>query len=169
VLHAAEQCICSCCVHATEQISASAAAGATVEDRLPLPPAAYRPSSLPSSCIVSEVELSQASASAFEFLAGAAMHCVVASAEPAEGSKVQKVVFATVRPADYSLPYSTLEKNNVAFSAVDKRSNKLLTIMVSELPAAVVPVAAGSAASAAACCSSQCCGQLVWHEHFSVQ
>jgi hypothetical protein len=41
------------------------------------------------------------------------------------------VVFATVRPADYSLPYSTMEKNNVAFSAVDKRSNKLLTVMVS--------------------------------------
>jgi hypothetical protein len=50
--------------------------------------------------------------------------------EPAEGSKVQKVVFATTRPADYSLPYSTMEKNNVAFSAVDKRSNKLLTVMV---------------------------------------
>lgn len=58
--------------------------------------------------------------------------------EPAEGSKVQKVVFATVRPADYSLPYSTLEKNNVAFSAVDKRSNKLLTIMVYALYAALL-------------------------------
>lgn len=40
------------------------------------------------------------------------------------------MVFATVRPADYSVPYATLEKNNVAFSAVDKRSNKLLTVMV---------------------------------------
>lgn len=35
-----------------------------------------------------------------------------------------------MRPADYSLPYSTMEKNSVAFSAVDKRSNKLLTVMV---------------------------------------
>lgn len=56
--------------------------------------------------------------------------CHSLPAEPAEGSKVQKVVFATVRPADYSLPYTTLEKNSVAFSAVDKRSNKLLTVMV---------------------------------------
>jgi hypothetical protein len=43
------------------------------------------------------------------------------------------VVFATVRPADYSLPYSTLEKNNVAFSAVDKPRTKLLTVMVRDL------------------------------------
>lgn len=92
-----------------------------------------------------EQQLVWSSASAPQLLAGANHHelCCVASTEPAEGSKVQKVVFATVRPADYSLPYSTLEKNNVAFSAVDKRSNKLLTIMVSELPAEVVPVAAG--------------------------
>lgn len=57
--------------------------------------------------------------------------CTALRTEPAEGSsKAQKVVFATVRPADYSLPYSTMEKNSVAFSAVDKRSNKLLTVMV---------------------------------------
>jgi hypothetical protein len=59
------------------------------------------------------------------------LYCPVLPTEPAEGSsKAQKVVFATVRPADYSLPYSTMEKNSVAFSAVDKRSNKLLTVMV---------------------------------------
>jgi hypothetical protein len=40
-------------------------------------------------------------------------------------------MFSTVRPQDYSVPYSVLEKNSVAFSAVDKRSNKLLTVMVS--------------------------------------
>lgn len=39
-------------------------------------------------------------------------------------------MFSTVRPGDYSLPYATLEKNNVAFTALDKRGNKLLTIMV---------------------------------------
>lgn len=44
-------------------------------------------------------------------------------------------MFSTVRPSDYSVPYSVLEKNSVAFSAVDKRSNKLLTVMVGEVVA----------------------------------
>jgi hypothetical protein len=39
-------------------------------------------------------------------------------------------MFSSIRPADYSVPYSVLEKNGVAFSAVDKRSNKLLTVLV---------------------------------------
>ncbi|WIA09703.1 hypothetical protein OEZ85_009088 [Tetradesmus obliquus] len=50
--------------------------------------------------------------------------------EPPQGAEQAKVVFSSVRPADYSVPYSVLEKNGVAFSAVDKRSNKLLTVMV---------------------------------------
>jgi len=49
---------------------------------------------------------------------------------PAEGAEHTKVMFSSVRPADYSVPYSVLEKNGVAFSAVDKRSNKLLTVLV---------------------------------------
>eukprot|EP00775_Hariotina_reticulata_P009472 gene9472-9637_t len=49
---------------------------------------------------------------------------------PAEGAEHAKVMFSSVRPADYSVPYSVLEKNGVAFSAVDKRSNKLLTVLV---------------------------------------
>uniref|UniRef100_A0A383V3V6 AAA+ ATPase domain-containing protein n=1 Tax=Tetradesmus obliquus TaxID=3088 RepID=A0A383V3V6_TETOB len=50
--------------------------------------------------------------------------------EPPQGAEQAKVVFSSVRPADYSVPYSVLEKNGVAFSAVDKRGNKLLTVMV---------------------------------------
>eukprot|EP00878_Enallax_costatus_P018327 GHUV01019288.1.p1 GENE.GHUV01019288.1~~GHUV01019288.1.p1 ORF type:complete len:345 (+),score=69.17 GHUV01019288.1:331-1365(+) len=45
-------------------------------------------------------------------------------------SDASRVMFTTVRPADYSVPYSVMEKNSVAFSAVDKRSNKFLTVMV---------------------------------------
>jgi hypothetical protein len=41
-----------------------------------------------------------------------------------------KVMFSTVRPIDYSMPYATLEANNVSFSAVDKRGNRLLTVVV---------------------------------------
>lgn len=55
---------------------------------------------------------------------------MLAAAEPQQGAEQAKVVFSSVRPADYSVPYSVLEKNGVAFSAVDKRSNKLLTVMV---------------------------------------
>ena len=54
--------------------------------------------------------------------------CVPAA--PAEGSEGGQVLFATLRPADCSVPYAVLEKNGVAFSAVDKRSNKLLTVLV---------------------------------------
>lgn len=39
-------------------------------------------------------------------------------------------MFTTVRPSDYSVPYSVMEKNSVAFSAVDKRSKRFLTVMV---------------------------------------
>jgi hypothetical protein len=42
-----------------------------------------------------------------------------------------QVAFSTVRPADYSVPYTLLESNGVQFSAVDKRSNRFLTILVS--------------------------------------
>lgn len=54
-------------------------------------------------------------------------------ADVLDSSEAQRVVFTTVRPSDYSVPYTVLEKNSVAFSAVDKRSNKLLTVMVSVL------------------------------------
>ena len=47
------------------------------------------------------------------------------------GSDNTQVSFATVRPADYNVPYDLLESNSVQFSAVDKRNNKFLTIMVS--------------------------------------
>jgi hypothetical protein len=41
-----------------------------------------------------------------------------------------QVTFSTVRPADYNVPYTLLESNGVQFSAVDKRSNRFLTILV---------------------------------------
>jgi hypothetical protein len=41
-----------------------------------------------------------------------------------------QVSFSTVRPPDYSLPYSVLEGNGVAFGAVDKRGNWMLSVMV---------------------------------------
>ena len=48
-----------------------------------------------------------------------------------EGSEKARITFATVRPGDYSVPYDILEANGVQFSAIDKRNNKLLTVMVS--------------------------------------
>lgn len=40
------------------------------------------------------------------------------------------MTFSTVRPPDYSLPYSVLESNGVSFGAVDKRGNWMLSVMV---------------------------------------
>lgn len=50
---------------------------------------------------------------------------------PSEGTDTAKVSFSTIRPADYSVPYDVLEKHQVQFSAVDKRNNRLMTVMVS--------------------------------------
>jgi hypothetical protein len=63
-------------------------------------------------------------------------------------------MFSTVRPADYSVPYAVLEKNAVAFSAVDKRSNKLLTVMVR--PAAAAAAAVAHLAGGVAQCLRDC-------------
>lgn len=52
------------------------------------------------------------------------------AAESIDSSEANRVMFTTVRPADYSVPYNVMEKNSVAFSAVEKRSNKFLTVMV---------------------------------------
>lgn len=49
---------------------------------------------------------------------------------PPEGSKEAKVSFSTVRPADYNIPYEVLETNQVQFSALDRRGNKFMTILV---------------------------------------
>lgn len=47
-----------------------------------------------------------------------------------EGSENARISFCTVRPTDYSVPYETLERNAVQFTAVDKRGNRFMTIMV---------------------------------------
>jgi len=47
-----------------------------------------------------------------------------------EGSDAAKITFYTVRPADYGVPYEILESHGVTFSAVDRKSNRLMSILV---------------------------------------
>lgn len=46
------------------------------------------------------------------------------------GADRMRLSFQTVRPLDFPTPYDTLVKNNVQFTAVDKRNNRFLNIMV---------------------------------------
>lgn len=46
------------------------------------------------------------------------------------GADKMRISFQTVRPLDFPTPYETLVKNNVQFTAVDKRNNRFLNIMV---------------------------------------
>lgn len=46
------------------------------------------------------------------------------------GADKMRLSFQTVRPLDFPTPYETLVKNNVQFTAVDKRNNRFLNIMV---------------------------------------
>ncbi|KAI8474959.1 MAG: hypothetical protein J3K34DRAFT_489397 [Monoraphidium minutum] len=57
--------------------------------------------------------------------------------DPPAGAEGARVSFSTVRPPDYSLPYSVLEGNGVSFAAVDKRGNWALSLMVYGLYAAL--------------------------------
>ncbi|GBF89670.1 ATP-dependent zinc metalloprotease FTSH, chloroplastic-like [Raphidocelis subcapitata] len=50
--------------------------------------------------------------------------------DPPAGAEATRVSFSTVRPPDYSLPYSVLESNGVSFGAVDKRGNWMLSLLV---------------------------------------
>lgn len=47
-----------------------------------------------------------------------------------EGGEAVKLTYTTVRPLDYPTPYDTLEQHGVKFTAVEKRGNTLITIMV---------------------------------------
>lgn len=49
------------------------------------------------------------------------------------GADKMRLSFQTVRPLDFPTPYDTLVKNHVQFTAVDKRNNRFLNIMVREL------------------------------------
>lgn len=40
-----------------------------------------------------------------------------------------RVAFYTVRPADYAVPYDSLEAHSVPFSAVERRENRFLTML----------------------------------------
>jgi hypothetical protein len=81
------------------------------------------------------------------------------AAELPEGAEHAKVMFSTVRPQDYSVPYAVLEKNSVAFSAVDKRGNKLLTVMVR-------PAAAAAAQSGH---RSPCMHVVLWEQGINAE
>jgi hypothetical protein len=45
-----------------------------------------------------------------------------------------KISFNTVRPADASTPYALMQKKEIQFSAVEKRNNRMFTILVRALP-----------------------------------
>lgn len=47
-----------------------------------------------------------------------------------EGSENARISFCTTRPTDYSVPYELLEQNAVQFTAMDKRGNRLMSILV---------------------------------------
>lgn len=47
-----------------------------------------------------------------------------------EGSQATSITFSTLQPQDYSIPYGTMEANGVEFGAVNKRDNRMSTVMV---------------------------------------
>eukprot|EP00951_Prasinocladus_malaysianus_P029344 scaffold270346_cov34-Prasinocladus_malaysianus.AAC.1 len=46
-----------------------------------------------------------------------------------EGSENLRISYSTIRPADYSIPYDQMLNNKIQFSAVDKRNNRLVSIL----------------------------------------
>lgn len=46
------------------------------------------------------------------------------------GADKMRLSFHTVRPLDFPTPYDTLVKNNVQFTAVDKRNNRFFNVLV---------------------------------------
>jgi hypothetical protein len=63
---------------------------------------------------------------------------------PAESLDRQKLAFHTTRPSDYPTPYDLLLRNNVQFSAVEKRGSRLTTLMV----------------RLRVCCAGMCCAGM---------
>lgn len=41
-----------------------------------------------------------------------------------------RVTFTTQRPSDYVMPYELLERHSVSFATLEKRSNRLATVVV---------------------------------------
>ena len=50
--------------------------------------------------------------------------------EMPEGSDSVRLTYTTTRPADYPTPYDALEQHSVRFSAVEKRGNAFVTVVV---------------------------------------
>lgn len=61
---------------------------------------------------------------------------------PDTGAAVD-VTFSTTRPADYSIPYATMEANGVEFGAVGRRDGRFTTVMVRRIAALFVVLCLG--------------------------
>jgi len=55
------------------------------------------------------------------------------SASNSAQNEAARLSFYTIRPADYPVPYSTLEQHKVVFKAAEQKGNRLVTIMVYSL------------------------------------
>ena len=61
----------------------------------------------------------------------ASLHCLPVLPCTAESLDRNHLNFQTIRPADYPTPYAAMLKNNIQFSAMDRKAGRMSTLMVS--------------------------------------
>ena len=86
------------------------------------PPAACAWRLTPAACFV----LRRCAASLY-----CSQHCLHVLPCPAESLDRNHLNFQTIRPADYPTPYAAMLKNNIQFSAMDRKAGRMSTLMVS--------------------------------------